>query len=524
MKRLLLFLILALLPDAKSATTLVGDLVVQKTVTLQGTITPAAITADQNDWAPASFVSAESLRISSDAARTVTGLAGGAAGRQVKLFNVGNFNLILANASGSSAAANQFALGADVTLTPGTGILLQYDGTSLLWRSAGAASSGGSGTVTSVSVVSANGLAGTVSNPTATPAITLSTTVSGILKGNGTAISAASSGTDYAPATSGSSILKGNGAGGFSAATSGTDYLAPSGSGAALTGVVYSVAGNSGTVTQDQVTGLASTGIIKRTAANTMAIASSGTDYAPATSGSSVLKGNGSGGFSNASAGTDYEVPLTFSTGLTRTVNTIAVNASQNISTLSNLTSNGFVKTSGGTGALTIDTSIYLTLTGSGSGLSGIPTSIIGTAGQVAASASTGAVTLSLPTSLTGINSITSAALSNLVLGTGTFGTALTFASATGAATFAGVASVQKSQAGLTTVGAARQVRLSDVNGAANNLTEIGFGYDASGANAYQPVVIGHKVTNTSGTTSGSFYIATRALQTDTAPIVRVAM
>lgn len=137
----------------------------------------------------------------------------------------------------------------------------------------------GTGTVTSVSVVSANGFAGSVATATTTPAITLSTTITGLLKGNGTAISAAVSGTDYAPATSGTSILK----------------------------------------------------------------------------------GNGSGGFSNASAGTDYEVPLTFSTGLTRTTNTITVNTSQNIATLSNLTSNGFVKTSGGTGALSIDTSTYIT-------------------------------------------------------------------------------------------------------------------------------------------------------------------
>ena len=56
---------------------------------------------------------------------------------------------------------------------------------------------GGSGTVTSASVVSANGLAGTVANPTTTPAITLSTTVTGVVKGNGTALSAATAGTDY---------------------------------------------------------------------------------------------------------------------------------------------------------------------------------------------------------------------------------------------------------------------------------------------------------------------------------------
>jgi hypothetical protein len=57
----------------------------------------------------------------------------------------------------------------------------------------------GTGTVTSVSVVSANGLAGTVATDTTTPAITLSTTVTGLLKGNGTAISAAVANTDYVP-------------------------------------------------------------------------------------------------------------------------------------------------------------------------------------------------------------------------------------------------------------------------------------------------------------------------------------
>lgn len=54
------------------------------------------------------------------------------------------------------------------------------------------ASGGGTGTVTSVSVVTANGFAGSVADPTTTPAITLSTTITGILQGNGTAISAAS--------------------------------------------------------------------------------------------------------------------------------------------------------------------------------------------------------------------------------------------------------------------------------------------------------------------------------------------
>ena len=57
----------------------------------------------------------------------------------------------------------------------------------------------GSGSVTSVSVVSANGFAGTVATSTTTPAITLTTTITGLLKGNGTAISAAVANTDYVP-------------------------------------------------------------------------------------------------------------------------------------------------------------------------------------------------------------------------------------------------------------------------------------------------------------------------------------
>jgi hypothetical protein len=68
----------------------------------------------------------------------------------------------------------------------------------------------GTGTVTSASVVSANGFAGSVATATTTPAITISTSITGLIKGNGTAISAATSGTDYSAGTSalGTGILK----------------------------------------------------------------------------------------------------------------------------------------------------------------------------------------------------------------------------------------------------------------------------------------------------------------------------
>jgi len=79
------------------------------------------------------------------------------------------------------------------TLTAGSGITVTNSAGGITIASTG----GGSGTVTSTSVVSANGFAGTVANATTTPAITLSTSITGVLKGDGTALSAATAGTDY---------------------------------------------------------------------------------------------------------------------------------------------------------------------------------------------------------------------------------------------------------------------------------------------------------------------------------------
>jgi hypothetical protein len=118
-------------------------------------------------------------------------------------------------------------------------------GSGLSFSAGTLASTSSGGTVTNVSVVSANGLAGTVVNPSSTPAITLSTTVTGLLKGNGTAISAATVGTDYAPATSGSSILYANGAGGFNDVTIGSNLTFAAGTLSATGGggMVYPGAG-----------------------------------------------------------------------------------------------------------------------------------------------------------------------------------------------------------------------------------------------------------------------------------------
>lgn len=133
------------------------------------------------------------------------------------------------------------------------------------------------------------------------------------------------------------------------------------GDGLTLTGNTLTAAGGITSIGLSVPTGLTVTGS-PLTANGTLAIT---------TTLSGVLKGTGSG-FTAAVAGTDYQTPLTFSTGLTNSSGTITVNTSQNIATLSNLTGNGFVKTSGSIGTLSIDTSTYLTTTGDGSALTGI--------------------------------------------------------------------------------------------------------------------------------------------------------
>src|SRR5579863_9643534 len=84
---------------------------------------------------------------------------------------------------------------ASATIVPPTGYVgLYYDsgvGAWLYMDEAGVTHSFDS-TVTTVSVVSANGLSGSVATPTTTPAITLSTSLNTpILAGNGTALIAA---------------------------------------------------------------------------------------------------------------------------------------------------------------------------------------------------------------------------------------------------------------------------------------------------------------------------------------------
>jgi len=233
-------------------------------------------------------------------------------------------------------------------IVPGTGMLLWVDDESLVYVYNGTSwvINATAGTVTSASVVSANGFAGTVATATTTPAITLSTSVTGVLKGNGTAISAA---------------------------TAGTDYQAP---------ITLTTTGTSGAATF-----------------------SGGTLNIPQYSG-------GGGG------------TYTAGTGLTLTSGTFSVNTSQNISTLSNLTGNGLVKTSGGTGALSTATSG----TDYSAGTSSLATGIL------KSTTSTGALTIAVAADFPTLNqnttgsagSVAAANITGTTLASGVTGSSLT--------------------------------------------------------------------------------------------------
>jgi len=96
-----------------------------------------------------------------------------------------NGQLLIGNTTGNTLTPATLTAGTNISITNGAGAITIN------------ASDSFTGTVTSVSVVSANGFAGTVATATTTPAITLSTSVTGLIKGNGTALSAAVAATDY---------------------------------------------------------------------------------------------------------------------------------------------------------------------------------------------------------------------------------------------------------------------------------------------------------------------------------------
>jgi hypothetical protein len=102
-------------------------------------ISPTAITGSNNNYNPTGLSGADTIRQALSAAATLTGLAGGTAGRIITIVNIATVQartLTLSNESGSSTAANRFALpnGLNWIVPIGGAIQLWYDGTSSRWR------------------------------------------------------------------------------------------------------------------------------------------------------------------------------------------------------------------------------------------------------------------------------------------------------------------------------------------------------------------------------------------------------
>lgn len=96
-------------------------------------LSPAQITADQNDYDPGrnGF-----WRLSSDASRTITGIAGGENGSQLDIVNIGSQDIVLAHQNASSTAANRIIspTGSSITLGASKTAVLRYDATTQRWR------------------------------------------------------------------------------------------------------------------------------------------------------------------------------------------------------------------------------------------------------------------------------------------------------------------------------------------------------------------------------------------------------
>ncbi len=103
------------------------------TATLDGICSPSQITSNQNDYNPSGLSTCTILRFFSDAARDITGLAGGVTGRTIFILNYGAYTITLKGENASSSTNNRFAL-VDFAIASGRGVGVWWDGDSGRWR------------------------------------------------------------------------------------------------------------------------------------------------------------------------------------------------------------------------------------------------------------------------------------------------------------------------------------------------------------------------------------------------------
>jgi len=112
-----------------------GSTEMKRSVKTSNEVVPPQITANQNDYSPTGMSDAAVLLVNSDASRNVTGLATGAAGRWLWMYNAGAQNIVLTHQDALSTATNRIIGrgGANTTLTPNTGAQLYYSPSLSRW-------------------------------------------------------------------------------------------------------------------------------------------------------------------------------------------------------------------------------------------------------------------------------------------------------------------------------------------------------------------------------------------------------
>lgn len=188
-------------------------------------------------------------------------------------------------------------------------------------------------------------------------------TTTGLLKASSGVIAAAVSGTDYAPATSGTAILYGNGSGGFSNVTIG--------SGLSFSLGTLTATGGSGTTTNavtfnNSGSGAASGTTFDGSVARTISYNTLGAAPAPTGSANQLIANNGTGGFTNLTTGTGVVTALGVNTGSAGAfvVNGGALGTPQS-GTVTNLTGTASININGTVGATTPTTGAFTTLSAS---------------------------------------------------------------------------------------------------------------------------------------------------------------
>lgn len=110
--------------------------IIDKRLHMTGVISPAALSIDTHNWAPAGVNDVSYIRVSVSVSVHLTGIAAAQTeGRILIITNISALNLIIDHESANSTAANRFAMNnAQITMGQNASLIWRYDATSSRWR------------------------------------------------------------------------------------------------------------------------------------------------------------------------------------------------------------------------------------------------------------------------------------------------------------------------------------------------------------------------------------------------------